>query len=410
MNETTMLGDPQGAVYPSVFDSEFYVSGSISFPSGSYVRDWRNSTVTRNFDVVVMNRTGHPAADVEIALLTQDNAAVWDGFTDSLGRANFNLTFTDSNYTDTLQLQVTKENCFATMNVSFLSSSPIILTMRYFVSALVEGVRFNATSTGTYRFTIVEGACEVCPPEAQPQHPEWWGWNTAIQIYKNRPIEWEFGKEFNNPINWDFSVGDTVLHPTYEQAQEIGEGMFTEIHLNENDYLMLVVKDAKGCFHDNSGGIYLSIIILEHMPVALFICAPEKPVAGSQILFNASTSYSPKGNITSYEWDFDDGNITRITEPTINHTYTLPGRYNVTLEVIDNNTQWNTTAKIVAVYHKADLNRDETVNIMDIAMVARAYGSELGDVNWNAVADLDNNGRIDILDAATVARNYGKTV
>lgn len=57
-----------------------------------------------------------------------------------------------------------------------------------------------------------------------------------------------------------------------------------------------------------------------------------------------------------------------------------------------------------------DLNKDGTVNILDIASVAIAYGSKLGDPNWNSIAALDENGEINILDIAAVAMDYGKTV
>lgn len=55
-----------------------------------------------------------------------------------------------------------------------------------------------------------------------------------------------------------------------------------------------------------------------------------------------------------------------------------------------------------------DLNGDGVVDILDIAMVARAYGSYPGHPRWNPNADLDNNSIIDILDIARTARNYGK--
>ena len=57
-----------------------------------------------------------------------------------------------------------------------------------------------------------------------------------------------------------------------------------------------------------------------------------------------------------------------------------------------------------------DLNKDGTVNILDIALVAKAYGTEPGDDKWNEIADLDDNEKVDILDIATVAKDYGKTV
>ena len=55
-----------------------------------------------------------------------------------------------------------------------------------------------------------------------------------------------------------------------------------------------------------------------------------------------------------------------------------------------------------------DINGDGVVDILDIAMVARAYGSYPGHPRWNPNTDLDNNNKIDIIDIARTARNYGK--
>lgn len=57
-----------------------------------------------------------------------------------------------------------------------------------------------------------------------------------------------------------------------------------------------------------------------------------------------------------------------------------------------------------------DLNSDGTVNILDITVVAKAYGTKPGDERWNQTADLDKNGAVDILDISEVARDYGKTM
>lgn len=135
-------------------------------------------------------------------------------------------------------------------------------SMDFLVSAVAEGTTFNVASTTIYRFEIVEGAFEVCPPEAQPAHPEWWGWKTEVLIYKNRPVEWGGGfhaPEHPNPRNWDYAVGDPTLKSTYEEAEEAGKGMYVDIALEEGDYLILLVNDAKGYFWDNSGELHLSI-------------------------------------------------------------------------------------------------------------------------------------------------------
>jgi len=55
-----------------------------------------------------------------------------------------------------------------------------------------------------------------------------------------------------------------------------------------------------------------------------------------------------------------------------------------------------------------DINGDGTVNILDISLVARAFGSEPGHPNWNAAADLNNDEVISIVDIYMVAKEYGK--
>ncbi len=53
------------------------------------------------------------------------------------------------------------------------------------------------------------------------------------------------------------------------------------------------------------------------------------------------------------------------------------------------------------------VNGDLKVNIIDLATVARAFGSKPGAVNWNPDADLDKNGIIDIRDLSIVAFYFG---
>jgi len=141
--------------------------------------------------------------------------------------------------------------------------------------------------------------------------------------------------------------------------------------------------------------------------IASFDYNPQMPWTNETIQFNATQS---SGNITSYEWAFDDGNQATVTDPVINHTYTETGNYNVTLTVTDEKELSNSTTKMVTVTYRTDLNKDLEVNIMDIATVAKAYGTKLGDEDWNEITDMDKNGEINIIDIATVAKDYGKTV
>lgn len=66
------------------------------------------------------------------------------------------------------------------------------------------------------------------------------------------------------------------------------------------------------------------------------------------------------------------------------------------------------TTKFDVVWLLTDIDRNGKVDILDVAMAAKAYGSYPGHPRWNPKADLDGNNKIDIIDIARVARDYGK--
>jgi PKD repeat protein len=69
-------------------------------------------------------------------------------------------------------------------------------------------------------------------------------------------------------------------------------------------------------------------------PTASFTISPTAPVAGSPVRFNASSSTAAVGRtIVAWEWDFGDGNSGSGEQ--VEHIYTAPGSYTVTLVVID---------------------------------------------------------------------------
>ncbi len=56
----------------------------------------------------------------------------------------------------------------------------------------------------------------------------------------------------------------------------------------------------------------------------------------------------------------------------------------------------------------SDLNQDGNVDILDIFIVAKAFGTKPGGPNWNAIADVNRDGHVDILDIFAVAKDLGK--
>ena len=82
-------------------------------------------------------------------------------------------------------------------------------------------------------------------------------------------------------------------------------------------------------------------------PVASFTITPSSPTVNSAVSFDASGSNDTDGTITSYSWDFGDGNTG--SGVTTSHTYTLAKTYTVNLTVTDNSGLKGTLSKSITV-------------------------------------------------------------
>jgi len=147
-------------------------------------------------------------------------------------------------------------------------------------------------------------------------------------------------------------------------------------------------------------------------PVAKFKYSPLDPEVCDAVTFDASLSYDPDGFIFSYTWDFGDGNTTTLRSSIITHHFSTRGSYNVNLTVKDNPGLTNSTVEPIQVRGSAspDVNDDGFVDIRDLAMIARAYGSSIGNERYDAKVDLDENGLVDVRDIAICARVFGERV
>jgi hypothetical protein len=72
---------------------------------------------------------------------------------------------------------------------------------------------------------------------------------------------------------------------------------------------------------------------------------------------------------------------------------------------IANNEYIDGTIKVTM---RGDVNAPfGVVNILDIVIVAIAFGAKVGDPNWNPNADIGNDGRVNILDVVVIALHFG---
>ncbi|MEM2780258.1 MAG: PKD domain-containing protein [Candidatus Bathyarchaeia archaeon] len=89
------------------------------------------------------------------------------------------------------------------------------------------------------------------------------------------------------------------------------------------------------------------------LPVARIWASTTKGLTPLTVSFDASESYDPDGGNLTYYWNFGDGQT--ATGIRVNHTFSLPKdakeeRYNVTLNVIDDEETRNETKIIIDVY------------------------------------------------------------
>jgi nitrous oxidase accessory protein NosD len=88
-------------------------------------------------------------------------------------------------------------------------------------------------------------------------------------------------------------------------------------------------------------------------PSARFTILPTVPTRNENATFDASSSYSLNGNITSHRWNFGDGsNITSTASPLAFYSYFDFGDYNVTLTVTDTAGLNGTSTRTVQIRMK----------------------------------------------------------
>jgi hypothetical protein len=130
------------------------------------------------------------------------------------------------------------------------------------------------------------------------------------------------------------------------------------------------------------------------------------------ITFDATSSTSPNGNIVSYIWDFGEGVNNTTQFSTVNYIFTQYGNHKVSLTVVDSAGLNSSIWKIVYVQGLrilGDCNGDGIVDIMDMALVASAFGSYPGHPRWDDRADEHRDSIIDVFDLVTVALHLGET-
>ncbi len=119
--------------------------------------------------------------------------------------------------------------------------------------------------------------------------------------------------------------------------------------VNSGPYGGLLAKSSPGT---SGKGVEWTIILAplgttNAPPVAAFTSSCDTTLTCS---LDGSGSYDPDGTVSTWAWDFGDGNSQAASgSPTTSYQYAVPGTYNVTLTVTDNNNATTSVTHAVTV-------------------------------------------------------------
>jgi hypothetical protein len=124
------------------------------------------------------------------------------------------------------------------------------------------------------------------------------------------------------------------------------------------------------------------------------------------------TVYANTTSVGSQNVTLSSGNSTNFTF-TWNTTGFVYGNYTISAYAWPvpgetNTANNNGTDGLTVVTIPGDLNGDLTVGLQDLVILANAYGSRPGNLNWNANADIDNYGVVRLSDLVIMAIHYGQ--
>jgi KaiC/GvpD/RAD55 family RecA-like ATPase/PKD repeat protein len=175
---------------------------------------------------------------------------------------------------------------------------------------------------------------------------------------------------------WDFGDG-TNATGMYVDHVYIEDGNFTvTLTVTDDDLTSAIAVDA--------------ITILNRAPIPSFVIAPEQPIVGETVVFNASASYDLDGSIISYIWDFGDG--TNGTGLSAIHIFEPDGTYNIMLTITDNDYCKNSTSLALTV---------QAHDVAILVVVPSKIQAYVGEV-INVTVVVENKG--------TVAESFNVTV
>jgi hypothetical protein len=126
--------------------------------------------------------------------------------------------------------------------------------------------------------------------------------------------------------------------------------------------------------------------------------------------FNVSF-YAGSFQVEQREVSLDEGENAALSFIWDTTAYTY-GNYTLRIEadIVPYEAYWedNTDSTWIILTIQGDIDGNYNVQLADLVLLAKTYGSKLGDSNWNPNADINSNGIVGLTDLVILATNYGR--
>ena len=110
--------------------SSFSLTGSIQFEDSIRVGVWDSTVIEREYLVLITDLDGEPIENADVQVRDPRGRVVFEGKTDSEGKASFSLSFNDGNYRDDWTLAASVPRGWSTsQQIDFLTDTPIRITL-----------------------------------------------------------------------------------------------------------------------------------------------------------------------------------------------------------------------------------------------------------------------------------------
>ena len=249
--------------------------------------------------------------------------------------------------------------------VSFESSGDFLIYHNNFLNNTRQ-VAFNEPPPNTWDNGYPSGGnywsdYEERYPEAQELDGSGL-WDTQYFINLNNQDNYPLMKPWTPP---DIAITDVTLSKTI-----VSQGYTTRINVTS--------QNQGECEETFNVTLYANTTQINQTQITL------ASGASATITFTWNTTGYAKGNYTVGA-----------------HATPLPGE----TDTYDNTHIDGTILVTIA----GDVNGDGIVDIFDLNIAGKAYGSFAGDPRYSPEADINSNGHVDMRDIMVIARNYGKT-